>query len=226
MSRKFNQCAVLFLHGFAAGPTATKCEFMRERLESEGCLVDVPDLNGDSFEHMTITSQLQIIDRSLAQIDAAKHLILMGSGMGAVLATIKSQQLDRLRGLVLLSPGFGIVRRWTKLLGPEMLNDWRTTRTMDVHHYQVEQELPLSYDFFEDAQRYQTDDLKVECPTLVLHGRHDDVIPSEESKRFAKQNPKSAELHVMDDSDMVRWLDEAWEKTDSFIQRVIAVPAR
>jgi hypothetical protein len=225
MTRKFDQLSVIYLHGFASGPGATKATYWKEHLEDIGCDVSIPDLNGDSFEEMTLTSQLAIIDREVAQVQRGKQLIIIGSSMGGLLATLKSQTLDSLRALVLLAPGFGLPRRWKEMLGPEELEEWRKTGTLDVYHYRYECELPLKYGFITDAQRYQTDDLVVRCPTLVFHGKKDETVPVDESKRFANANPKTVELCLLEDGhELVVSLDNIWDKTMQFFERVLAVP--
>ena len=54
---------ILYLHGFASGPQSSKARYFRSLLERAGARIDVPDLADGDFEHLTITSQLAMIDR-------------------------------------------------------------------------------------------------------------------------------------------------------------------
>jgi uncharacterized protein len=53
---------ILYLHGFASGPSSSKARFFRERLERAGASVEVPDLAAGDFEHLTITAQLAVVE--------------------------------------------------------------------------------------------------------------------------------------------------------------------
>ncbi len=71
---------ILYLHGFASGPASTKAAFFRHRIPS----LEIPDLAAGDFEHLTITSQLQVIER----LAAGDPVSLIGSSMGGYLAAL------------------------------------------------------------------------------------------------------------------------------------------
>ena len=54
---------IIYLHGFASGPSSGKARFFVDRLEKLGTTVEVPDLAAGDFEHLTITGQLQLMER-------------------------------------------------------------------------------------------------------------------------------------------------------------------
>lgn len=212
-----NSCSVIYLHGFASGPASTKAKFFASELLALGLDVRVPDLNRPSFETLTLSSQLSVIDETIAALPN-KEFVLIGSSMGGLLSTIKSKSLDQVRALILLAPGFGLPRRWQNLFGSDGLERWKRERTMNVYHYGVEKELPLSYNFVTDAATFQTDGLSITVPTLVFHGKNDVTVPVEESISFAQNNPELVELVILDDDhQLISSLPTIWSKSFEFL---------
>jgi alpha-beta hydrolase superfamily lysophospholipase len=223
MTGKYASCDVIYLHGFGSSPAAPKPEFFQAQLEKLGVSVAIPDLNGDSFEKMTLTSQMQILEENVAQTKPGRKIILIGAGMGGLLAVYEQQKNSAVAGLILLSPGFSLLRRWHAVLGHEELEQWRKKGSMEVYNYAQDRDMPLSYEFYTDAQKYQTEDLTVSCPTLVFHGKHSALVEPDVSKKFAKKNPQNVELHMLDDDELMSSLDFVWEKTLEFVDKVLKV---
>ena len=114
---------VLYLHGFASGPTSSKGVFFEQSFASRGIEVDLPDLSGGDFEHLTLTGQLEVIDRCVSE---RKPAVIIGSSLGGYLAALyAARHPGVLRALVLLAPGFGFARRWPESLGDEEIRLWR-----------------------------------------------------------------------------------------------------
>ena len=109
---------VLYLHGFASGPFSTKARHFRQRLESTGAHVDIPDLAAGDFEHLTLTGQLGEIERAAA----GEPVAIAGSSMGGYWLALRraASRGDaagadgarfRLRPAVETVPGSGAGRR-------------------------------------------------------------------------------------------------------------------
>ncbi len=212
---------VLYLHGFASGPSSTKARYFADRLQEIGIGSAVPDLNKPTFTEMTLTSQLKIARDSLQQFGQTNELIVVGSSMGGLLATLLAQSLIPLKALVLLAPGFGLPRRWTAMLGADGLSEWRETGSMEVFHHGLNRNALLNYNFIVDAESYRTDGIKVDVPTIVFHGKNDETVPVEESLDFAQQNPQNVRLEILDDDhQLINSLDQIWSSTESFLQQV------
>src|SRR6185437_13922113 len=107
----------VYLHGFASGPASRKASFFRERLAGHGIALEIPDLAEGNFRGLTLTAQLQAIQR-LGQ----GPLVLIGSSLGGYLAALYAAvhpgQVER---MVLLAPAFNFYELWTETLGPENL---------------------------------------------------------------------------------------------------------
>ena len=217
--------AFLYLHGFASSPASTKATFFKSRLSELGAEPLVPDLNRPSFEEMTLTSQLKAASDALVGLDYS-DLVIFGSSLGGLLATLYARGCTQARALVLLAPGFGLPRRWNDRLGPQGVDHWQSQGYTEVFHHGYNRNSRLRFDFIVDALKYDTDNVKVSVPTLVFHGRHDQTVPVEESIRFAESNPGLVKLHVLDDGhDLIQPLDHMWQITRSFLQEMQLLPA-
>jgi pimeloyl-ACP methyl ester carboxylesterase len=203
---------IVYLHGFASGPSSTKARFFRNRLVRNGAQVTVPDLAGGDFEHLTITRQLKV----LAEAAPPGPVDLIGSSMGGYVAALYAASHPEVRRLVLLAPAFGFGNRWPERLGPVAMERWRTTGTIDVFHYASGCNRPLRYDLIADAAGYE-DEPGFSQPALIFHGAHDDVVPVRYSQVFAAAHPNTR-LEILDSGhDLLNVLDEILPKAMAFL---------
>ena len=68
---------VIYLHGFASGPSSSKARYFHQRLESAGFSVTVPDLAEGDFEGLTLSRQLAVVGRA----EADGNVSLIGSSV-------------------------------------------------------------------------------------------------------------------------------------------------
>lgn len=183
---------VLYLHGFASGPSSSKARYFRERLRSAGIEVEIPDLAAGDFEHLTLTGQLRVIERSAE----AGVVSLVGSSMGGYLAALYAARHPEVARVVLMAPAFDFARRWAEYLGPEKVAEWRRTGALEVFHYAENRNCKLAYTLLEDAARYEPFP-DFHQPALIFHGAHDDVVPAAYSRQFAATHA-NARLEVLD----------------------------
>lgn len=206
MSRDF-----IYLHGFASSPASTKARFFRERLEAEGCRVEIPDLSEGDFENLTITGQLRVIER----LAGGRRLTLIGSSLGGYLAALYAARHPETERLLLLAPAFGFARRWAATLGRE-LEQWKQNGYRMVFHYGERRFLPIRYRLIEDGLEYE-DEPAVSQPTLIFHGLRDSVVPAETSRRFARGRP-NVRLELLDsDHELTDVLDQIWTSAQAFL---------
>jgi pimeloyl-ACP methyl ester carboxylesterase len=205
---------ILYLHGFASGPSSSKAQFFKKRLEAGGAQVEIPALDGGDFEHLTLTGQLAIIEKTAA----GDAISVMGSSMGGYLAAIYAARHSEVRKVVLLAPAFGFARRW------EIAHQWRTEGSMEFFHYAEGRNRRVGYQLMEDAFRYE-DYPDFHQPALIFHGEHDDVVPVSLSHEFAASHP-NAELEVMDsDHQLLEVLEHMAGKVSRFLLQSVAGPA-
>ena len=203
---------VLYLHGFASGPSSTKARYFRQRIEKAGVPVEVPDLAAGDFEHLTLTGQLAVIERAAA----GEPVAIAGSSMGGYLAALYAARHPEVTRLVLMASAFGFARRWSQYLGPAQVEQWRRTGAMEVMHYGDNRNRSLSYALLEDAARYE-EFPDFAQPALIFHGEHDDVVPVEFSVRFAATHP-NVRLEVMNSGhELLDVLDHMGRRAEEFL---------
>lgn len=211
---------VLYLHGFASGPSSTKAKFFSERLAEHGIEMCIPDLNYPSFEKMTLSSQLDLVDRIIEKIENHERILIAGSSMGGLLAVLAARKWSSVVALVLMAPGFGLSRRIERFCSPDEFDAWRRTGATEFFHYKEQRKLPLSYEFVRDIDRHSIDDLIVDVPTAIFHGLRDETVPSEESINFRQSNSDKVELYLLDDDhQLLGSLDEIWKLSVNFMER-------
>lgn len=174
----------IYLHGFASSPNSTKAKYILERFAQNQIKLEIPDLNCDDFYHLTITRQLEQVGLLLQD---KKDVTIIGSSLGGLTAAHIGEEFLQVKRLVLLAPAIDFLSHWLPTLNPEVIQRWQQEGFLMIHHYGEKQELPLSYDFVVDANRYQERFLQRPIPTLILHGKYDEVIPIEASRDFAQK---------------------------------------
>lgn len=209
---KFNY---IYLHGFASGPQSTKARYFNEKLTACGITAAIPDLNTPSFTDMTLSSQIDHVGSKLIAGDC----VMIGSSMGGLVATLTATRFPEVKALILLAPGFGIEKRWNDLVDQEKRTAWKDHGTLDVFHYASQKNEPLSYQFVEDLESYSTRNIQVTIPTLILHGKNDDVVPVSESRNFAQQNSAQVQLIELEDShELIQSLPTIWNESEKFLR--------
>ena len=203
---------VIYLHGFASSPASKKARYFRERFESIGVKLEVPDLAEGNFEGLTLSGQLSVIQR----VADGRPVHLMGSSMGGYLAALYAARHPEVDRVVLMAPAFGFSRRWSARLGPGQMDDWRRTGFLPIFHYGEQSESRVGYQLMKDAMEYE-EYPEVRQPVLIFHGRRDEVVPVAASEEFARSR-SNAELRVFDsDHELLDVLPAMWEQTRGFL---------
>ncbi|QKQ74315.1 YqiA/YcfP family alpha/beta fold hydrolase [Nostoc sp. TCL240-02] len=173
----------IYLHGFASSPNSAKARDIGDRFAKIQTKLKIPDLNAGDFSQLTITRQIAQVTAEFS--NDSTPVTLIGSSLGGLTAAHLGQQYLQVERLVLLAPAFGFLSHWLPKLGDEEVQHWQQEKYIMVYHYGEERSIPLSYDFVIDAAQYQEKFLQRSIPTLILHGKNDEVIPIEASRDFA-----------------------------------------
>lgn len=202
---------VLYLHGFASSPASSKARFFEKRLTRAGFAVGIPELAPD-FEHLTITGQLEVIDRAAA----GEAVILIGSSMGGYLAALYAARNPRVTRTVLMAPAFGFARRWRERVGDSAIEEWKLSGGLEVFHYGEGRTCRVGYELLEDGALYEAYP-DVSQPCLIFHGVHDDVVPAQYSREFA-EGRGNVRLELMDSGhDLLNVLEVMAEEVEEFL---------
>jgi pimeloyl-ACP methyl ester carboxylesterase len=201
---------ILYLHGFASSPASSKARYFAERLEAAGARVTVPDLAPAGIAHLTITSQLQLVE----QIAAGEPVALIGSSLGGYVAALYAARHAEVTRLVLLAPAFGIAQRWLERPREGGEEFFRRTGFMNFYHY-GEAYAP-SFSLLDDGMQYE-EYPDFGQPALIFHGAHDDVVPVELSQRFVADHANAALEIVDSDHRMLDALDSIGPRAAEFL---------
>jgi len=207
---------VLYLHGFASSALSSKAAFFRARLAEHGVALETPDFNLPDFSTLTITRMLTQVADAIG--NATEPVVLIGSSLGGFVAVQTAIDhaavVDR---LVLLAPALDFRADRVGDLGDRSLDEWRTTDRLDVFHYAYGRVVPVHYELFADAQRYQPHAARVAVPVQVFQGRRDAAVDPATVEQWASAQP-NAELHLLDDDhQMIASLDVIWREASRFV---------
>jgi uncharacterized protein len=202
----------LYLHGFASGANSRKAQFFRERFAEQGQELLVPDFNVGGFSDFTITRQLQ---QAASYFSVDQPITLIGSSLGGWAALLLAQQYPQIEQLILLAPALGFPQPWLSSIGDDNLRYWQAEGSWPIYHYIERQEIPLFYNFLPDAQQYAAQEFTRQLPTLIFHGKNDEVVPIELSQHYASNHPEVT-LHELDsDHGLGNVLPLIWSKMSS-----------
>jgi len=222
-----NHSSYIYLHGFASSPDSLKAKYFRDRFSSLEIDLKTPDLNQNDFSGLTLTRQLQQIETeflhtpSSQSADKVKELdgvTIIGSSFGGLTAAWLAQRQLSVKQIVLLAPAFDFISHWLPLLGQQQLEKWQSEKYLPVYHYGEQRYLPLNYQFLADMAQYPEQKLMRSVPTLILHGRHDTIIPIQASRNFAANRPWVQLIELEDDHSLGNVLAEMWEAIQKFCQ--------
>lgn len=208
----------IYLHGFASSPKSTKAQDLSDRFAKIQIKLKIPDLNAGDFSHLTISRQLNQVKSEFP--DPSIPVTLIGSSLGGLTSAHLAQQNPQVQRLVLLAPAFGFLSHWLPSLGAEKIKRWQQEEYLLVYNYGEGRELPLSYNFVTDAAQYQENSLQRPIPTLILHGKQDEVIPIQASRDFARSRPWVELIELDSDHALGNVTDDIWQAIHSFCQLV------
>ncbi len=203
---------ILYLHGFASSPESRKARFFSERLRHSGLSLDVPDLAEGNFSQLTITGQLKVI----AQLLNNQPAMVIGSSLGGYLAALYAAQQQSVKKLILLAPAFRLHQLWVERSTSKQMKDWKATGTMPFFHHRLQRELPLHYEFMEDAARYNPMP-SFDQPALIFNGTNDDVVPLEYSSHFARDHKNVCLIPLSSGHELTDVLPEIWQASEPFL---------
>jgi pimeloyl-ACP methyl ester carboxylesterase len=210
-----------YLHGFASGPQARKGTWLAERLGRRGIELHRPDLNRPSFAELTVTGALAAVDDQVAEGPSEARWSFVGSSFGGYVAARWAElHPERVERLLLLCPGFGLLDRWPEMLGKAVMERWEREGWLSFPDG-AGRPTPVHWGFIEDLRRHPSTP-EVPCPTRIVHGTRDDVVPIEGSRRYAATRRRSDGagvdlVEVDDDHGLLASLETIGREVDGFL---------
>jgi len=193
---------VIYLHGFASGPESRKAQTLRAALAAQGIQLEIPALDEGDFEHLSISRQLAVLDKTLH----GEPCCLIGSSMGGYLASLYAASHPEVERLVLLAPAFGFASRWRKMQSEKVIERWRDTGWLEVYHYGDKCVRRVHYGLLEDAERFPAFP-NFGQPGLIFHGVNDTVVPIQFSREFVAMHRAVQLRELNSDHELLDVLD-------------------
>ena len=204
------------LHGFASSPRSHKGTHMARAFSARGVTLKLLNLNRPSFARLTYTAALEAMTEAHAQAPEGTRWRLSGSSMGGwVAARWAELNPDKVERLLLLCPGFNLMERWPALLGEEAWARWEAEGEWPFEDADG-REIPVWWRFILDARTHPPLP-EVPCPTLIIHGTRDVIVPLEGSREYAASRDHVELVEVDSDHGLVSALPEITERAMAFL---------
>ena len=207
-----------YLHGFASSARSSKAAFFAARLAAAGVELHTPDFNQPEFSTLTVT---RMVDQVTNAIDALPpdRVALIGSSLGAFVAVQTAlRRPGQVARMVLLAPALDFSGNRVRDLGDRGLEDWERTNRLEVFHYGYGRIIPVHYDLYTDANRYDCLTAQLAMPVQIFQGRRDTAVDAVAVEGWARGRP-NVELHLLDDDhQLLASLDYIWTEAERFLQ--------
>ena len=211
---------VLYLHGFASSARSSKATFFAAKFRDAGIELQTPDLNLPEFSTLTVS---RMVAQVLEIVDSrpADPIVLIGSSLGGFVAVQAAlARPTRVRSLILLAPALDFGGNRMKSLGGVGLEEWRRSDRLDVFHYGYGRMMPVHYELYADATRYDCAGAALSMPIQVFQGRRDDAVDPLAVEQWAGARP-NVELHMLDDDhQLTASVELIWVEMRRFLNRI------
>lgn len=208
---------VIYLHGFASSSYSGKATYLGERLQQRGVQFLAPDLNFPDFSTLTVT---RMLEQTGDLLDSAKTPVtLIGSSLGAFVAVSAAVKWpDRVERLVLMAPALDFGDEGVQGPGGADIAGWKAAGHLNVFHFAYGRMMPVHYQLYDDARRYDAIEADLNMPVLVFQGRRDTAVDPAAVEAWCRRRP-NVELHMLDDDhQLTASLGYIWEKLAGFLR--------
>lgn len=210
----------LYLHGLASSPASAKATFFEAKLSKLGITFKIPDLNLPTFETLSFGAILNAASMQLNTL-LPEPTIILGSSLGALAAlhmvSSRGSESPQPSALILLAPAFDF--RHNKKLTPDTLALWEKAGKIPVHHSATGAERELPFTFLQELEILPPLN-PPSVPTLIIHGRNDEVIGIEHSREFSRISPMCQLLEVSSDHQMLSAFDVMLPAVIEFLRTI------
>lgn len=187
---------MFYLHGFLSGPNGIKPQFVRKLGKACGLDVHVPDLNVPSFENLTVTAQVELVE-SLLAAEAVPPVVIASSMGGFVAIAVANRRRVSVHSLLLMAPAVALpdltTLSYDKMAAPGGLSLYHP-------HYgcskTISDSLVLDFSHWRDFAQYS---VPSSVRVSVIHGTDDTVVPIADTLAFVQRNPHAV-MHTVDEN--------------------------
>jgi pimeloyl-ACP methyl ester carboxylesterase len=208
---------VFYLHGFASSARSSKAAFFSSKFAASGVSLETPDLNEPDFSTLTISRMVAQVERTIDRRES-DPVVLIGSSLGAFVAVhVAVQRPSAIDRLVLLAPALDFGGNRMRTLGDRGLEEWKKTDRLDVFHYGFGRVMPVHYELYSDARRYDAMNARVGVPVQVFQGTRDTAVDPATVEQWSSARA-NVELHLLDDDhQLLTSLEYIWREMARFL---------
>jgi uncharacterized protein len=208
----------LYLHGFASGPGSFKGQALAAHHADRGLRLELLDLRRPSLELLRLSAMMRAVRDALG--GERDRAVLLGSSLGGLTACRVAEVDPRVCALVLLAPAFRMFERWRARLGDLGWKRWKDSGWLDIEDHAEKRQTRIDFGFIQEAAGIDKagggwPDVRV--PTLIIHGRGDDVVPIEVSRTWAAERPHVRLVEVDDGHELTASIERIKAETDQFL---------
>lgn len=212
----------LYLHGFASGPGSAKGVALAEHYAERGISLERLDLRLPSLEHLRASAMIDAVRRALG--GDRDRAVVFGSSLGGLTACRVAELDARVFALVLLAPAFHVLERWRLRLGDAAWRRWEEDDFLEVDDHAEKRRARVDFGFvrdLEELERRAGPSPDVRVPTLIVHGRADDVVDIDVSRAWSQGKRHVRLVEVDDGHQLVASLDRIIEEADAFLAPIM-----
>jgi uncharacterized protein len=209
---------VFYLHGFGSSAKSSKAAFFASRFAREGVDLQTPDFNDPDFSTLTVSRMIGQVCARIAE-RTGDRVVLIGSSLGGFVAVNTAVRCpERVERMILLAPALDFGGNRMRTLGDRGLEEWQRTNRLDVFHHGFGRVMPVHYELYADARRFDAMNARLDLPVQVFQGRRDDAVDPQTVEQWAKARPEIVELHLLDDDHQLHAsLDSIWPHVARFV---------
>lgn len=209
----------LYLHGFASGPESTKGVALAAHYARQGIRMERLNLRVPTFEQLRVTAMLRTVRDAIG--GERDRAVLFGSSLGGLAACRVAEEDPRACALVLLAPVFQVVAQLRRRFGEGALRRWEERGWLEVDDYAEKRKGRVDFGFYRDVEAVDArsggwPDVRV--PTLIVHGRADDVAEIRHSREWARGKRHVRLVEVDDGHELTASLDRIAAEADAFLR--------
>lgn len=192
-----SKIAYAYLHGLGGSSRSAKAVALKEMIPS----LRTPELNPPRFTDFTVSNALDIMDDLHLETSRREGDVrwrLIGSSLGGyVCAKWAERHPSLVDRMVLYCPAMDLPALWERYMGSEQIEKWRRSGSYPLAGPDGDV-VDMSSDIIEDALLHHATcpSIPTECPTLIIHGDEDDLIPLEYSERLSRTSANISLLPV------------------------------
>ncbi|HET7504091.1 MAG TPA: YqiA/YcfP family alpha/beta fold hydrolase [Kofleriaceae bacterium] len=206
------QPRVLYLHGFASSPRSAKAMAFADHFARRGIELERLDQRVPSLPHLRLSAMIAAVEHAIG--GPRDRAVVLGSSLGGLTAARVAERDPRVTALVLLAPAFELIARWRQLPG---WDDWQRLGWREIFDFDTRQPARIDFAAAEDVMAVDVGTPDVRVPTLIVHGTHDEVVPIELSRTFARGRRHVRLVELDDGHDLLASLPRMFDEVDRFL---------